>query len=655
MSKLRPIRIRRNDRARPLITETLPFELPIIFSSSGLYDHIKNIESMSGLEKKIVERLILDSDYARHNRGTKPLRYKIRKNSTEYRRLALIHPRAQWRFSRLYGEFESLILYYCTKSEASIRAPHSIAGSFYRKGAWENLRKYKNGAVSIIAEEDKTRHTPSYFSYRGVNRLYKFFESRDYLELEKKYSHYWTLDVSKCFDSIYTHSLSWALKDKDFTKANVSVAATFAQEFDSAMQYANHKETNGIVIGPEVSRIFAEMIFQEIDRRVMARLELRSLEFGNHYAIRRYVDDVFIFSRTETQAACVYESYADVLSDFNLFANSGKAEKLKRPFATKKSRIIYKAGRSVTEFIDKFLDQSDRDRYVPKRVHSSWNLSRSFIDSIKSTCSEDESSYDDVATFLIGVLSERVKKVVVAHKVGSDACDDYLNALSILLDVMFFLYGVSPSVNSSYKLCGSMLLAIEFSKQEIPRQYPVLAQKIFDLTVVHLSEERQRDSSDIGGFLPLETLNVLLTSRELGDNYLLPEELISSIFGSGGRSSIYFRATSCLFYIKKEKKYTALRRKIGSEIEDYLSDMSDIAFSSEKAYLFLDMICCPYASDRLRKAWARKAIAALGISAPTDAELNTFVIHAATSHWQINWANVNLLNLLEKKELKQVY
>jgi len=38
------------------------------------------------------------------------------------------------------------------------------------------------------------------------------------------------------------------------------------------MQSANYGETNGIIIGPEFSRIFAELILQQIDKSVESDL-----------------------------------------------------------------------------------------------------------------------------------------------------------------------------------------------------------------------------------------------------------------------------------------------------------------------------------------------------------------------------------------------
>ena len=57
------------------------------------------------------------------------------------------------------------------------------------------------------------------------------------------------------------------------------------------MQLANYNETNGIVVGPEVSRIFEEVILQQIDLNVLSKLENSGLKYGVDFEVRRYVDD----------------------------------------------------------------------------------------------------------------------------------------------------------------------------------------------------------------------------------------------------------------------------------------------------------------------------------------------------------------------------
>jgi hypothetical protein len=50
------------------------------------------------------------------------------------------------------------------------------------------------------------------------------------------------------------------------------------------------------------------------------------------------------------------------------------------------------------------------------------------------------------------------------------------------------------------------------------------------------------------------------------------------------------------------------------------------------------------------------AFATLALTCPTKVEISTFFNLAKTHHVQINWEdNIDLLNSLEKKELKQAY
>lgn len=44
--------IKRNDYNRVLITETLPFETPIIFSNDGLYEQVSSLEQASDVQKR---------------------------------------------------------------------------------------------------------------------------------------------------------------------------------------------------------------------------------------------------------------------------------------------------------------------------------------------------------------------------------------------------------------------------------------------------------------------------------------------------------------------------------------------------------------------------------------------------------------------------
>lgn len=659
MSSKKPIKINRKDFARILITETLPYETPIIFSNDGLYDQVKAMGKLDAIHEALLKFILVGSEKVAP--ATVPLAYKIRKNSREFRRLFLLHPRAQWRMKEFYEKYEALILYHCSISPASIRAPYKVAGSFYKKGSWENLHKYKTDAVATLKLDEQTKHSPSYFTYRHFDRLYKFFDSEDFFELEKKYELMWTLDVSKCFDSIYTHCLSWAVKDKGFTKQFKGVKGTFAQEFDRLMMYCNHDETNGIVIGPEMSRIFAEIILQRVDCEVIKRLKNGSqpYQYEKDFTFRRYVDDVYIFAKREEVATIVYEFYADVLTSYNLQTNAAKSTRSGRPFISNKSRLIHEISRETTAFLEKFLTKdSESLTLVPHRIRKPWALTRSFIASIRAMCSHNEVHYDELSSYLIAVLCERLKAVIGGVDSIQDefAQKDYLNAISVLLEIIYFLYAVSPSVSGSYKLCSSILLSIRFAKQHLPLGYPTLAQRIYELTYEYLTEERSRSAQSVKGFLPLETLNVLLAVRELGDAYLLPEEVVSTMFEGKKEDLSYFQIMCCLFYTKDSEAHKDLRERAVCAIEEKLTDLSDLATNTEKAYLLLDVLCCPYIEDVKKRSLVKSAYrSALAKAQPLKVDITSFLNGLSGRNWQVSWTGVDLLSMLEKKELKQVY
>jgi len=648
-------RIRRSDYNRVLVTETTPFETPIVFSNDGLYDQIAALDKAGDVQGSVIRALVLFEGIGKPPSSTIPYTYKIKKDSKSFRRLALLHPASQWKVRLFYEKYEQLIIHYCSISPASIRAPKTVAGSYYSKSSWENINKYKTGSVALDGLDKYVKHAPSFFSYRGYDRLYKFFNSRDYLALEKRFAIMKTLDVTKCFDSIYTHCLSWAVKDKSFTKSHVTVSSTFAQEFDEVIRHGNHNETNGIPIGPEVSRVFAEILFQEIDRRVIQ--ELADLKFQRDYEFRRYVDDVFIFARNESTARRVHDKYADVLIDFNLHTNTAKSTCTGRPFSSSKARLVYDAGQQANSFFDKFLDQSEMGVLIPKAIHSTWKLTKSYIDSVKVLCHSCETTYDETASFLISVITERIKRLVNYKEDSVDVVreDRYIDAFAVLLDVLFFLYSVAPSVGASYKLSTSLILAARFSRKHLPTRYPTIHQKIFDLTCSLLHDQcGVKHAGDIDGFVHLESFNIALATRELGDNYLLPPEIIDELFVRAGKLT-YFTIVASLFYVRDASVYQELRNTLLKASADKLSDLSDVLMSSEKANLLLDLLSCPYVPDAQKTSWTKSLFKALKLTQPNKAELRTFLAATSASHAQVDWKDIDLLNSLEKKELKQAY
>ena len=177
------VSVKRGDHERVLITETLPYETPLIFSGDGFYSRMKEHPSANPVQRALTKILVL-REGPKPNPVTIPFSYKIRKGITEFRKLGVVHPSSLWDLNNFYERHDEWLIYQCSRSPFSIRAPDGISGSFYERNEADAMNQYKKGQVLSSDSAIHSRYNPSYFSYKGYNRLYKFFQSDRFVRLE---------------------------------------------------------------------------------------------------------------------------------------------------------------------------------------------------------------------------------------------------------------------------------------------------------------------------------------------------------------------------------------------------------------------------------------------------------------------------------------
>ncbi|MBO5214919.1 MAG: RNA-directed DNA polymerase [Clostridia bacterium] len=132
------------------------------------------------------------------------------------------------------------------------------------------------------------------------------------------------IDIANCFDSIYTHSASWALVGKEnakkiFNKAHdmdesLKPLYDIGYKIDQATRKLNGDQTNGIMTGPYSSYLFAEIILSEIDRKLVEA----------DFAFSRYVDDYGFYFYSKAEAETKIQEIASIFREYNLSINSSK-------------------------------------------------------------------------------------------------------------------------------------------------------------------------------------------------------------------------------------------------------------------------------------------------------------------------------------------
>jgi hypothetical protein len=111
------------------------------------------------------------------------------------------------------------------------------------------------------------------------------------VDLLSKYRSCLKTDISRYYHTIYTHSIPWALHTKAYCKANYTLPAfktKLGDRLDKAIRDCQGRQTIGIPVGPDTSRVIGEIIGVGIEREIAKQLEL-----ADQRSIR-YVDDIHI-------------------------------------------------------------------------------------------------------------------------------------------------------------------------------------------------------------------------------------------------------------------------------------------------------------------------------------------------------------------------
>ena len=130
-------------------------------------------------------------------------------------------------------------------------------------------------------------------------------------------------DIAKCFPSIYTHSISWALVGKEASKNNRH-GNKWYNKLDKACRNIKCGETNGIMIGPHVSNIISEIILCKIDEQLISS--------GWRYV--RNIDDYTAYVKSEEDAGKFLIELQASLKEYNLQLNHKKTKVFKLPQAS---------------------------------------------------------------------------------------------------------------------------------------------------------------------------------------------------------------------------------------------------------------------------------------------------------------------------------
>ena len=652
------VKLKQSDKYRTVVTDTSPEDVPIIFSNDGFYKNLTGYDSKSPDLKKLINVLVCEP-----RKFTIPLRYNIVKDTETVRTLSLIHPHNQLRVVDFYNKYDQLICDYAGRSRFSIRYPKMVGTIFYIKSPVDDKNKYKKIGLDTIAIEKLVRNPASYFSYSGFEHLYKFFYSDDFLRLEKKFNFLLYLDISNCFDSIYTHSITWAVKNKTLAKENTR-ASGFGNDFDKLMQQMNYNETNGICVGSEFSRIFSELILSKVDQVVYQNLFVKKIYFQIDYVCKRYVDNYYIFANSKENLNLIKYEFTVALQEYKLHLNTTKTETQTRPFFTSKSLVVEKVNQSIQNLWEITTEQNN-SACIPRPIRRYSSLFGKFTREVKAACYSSGLGYDAIANYVVSAMKRKLVELVnEIHKIEGSTKNgvkpsDFRQLLLLILDISFYFVTLHPTVASSRRLSHSIVLVAQNLKKhdkegfEIAREYVQRWAKVLVKSPTFSSLFQKED------IVPIELLNIVVSLQEFSDDGSLESELLDVALPTTGNGK-YFHIIVQLFVYKNHAELQARRSSVFELARKRLTSSTNLTKEAELTYLLLDLLSCPFIpnEDRaklLLDVWPilKKEFSKIGkISSVKACQI---VEEIEKQHWFVWWQGIDLLNLLNKKELSSVY
>lgn len=300
---------------------------------------------------------------------------------------------------------------------------------------WENLKKHfakkTQGQTHIVSRIHirKMRETDALFEMNYKNWRVNGTPEPD-IYIGKKYMVH--ADISKCYPSIYTHAIPWALAGKVEAKNNMHDKSLWYNKIDHFTQYSKNKETHGILIGPHTSNILSEIILCSID------FEL-SKKYENYI---RNIDDYICYTDSMEEAEQFLIDLNHELQEFDLLMNHKKTEIKELPvgvveqwihkiqnqtvsFQKNKEYVDYKEIQAYVDYVIKLANENADNQsilYYAIKTIKSFNLTIN----AKAYLVKSMISLSLLYPYLVPILDEHVFK---PYSVSCESIGEYANML----------------------------------------------------------------------------------------------------------------------------------------------------------------------------------------------------------------------------------
>ncbi|WP_281998570.1 RNA-directed DNA polymerase [Priestia flexa] len=464
-----------------LLTDLLPYEKGNHYTHRYFYEYLQE-------EKKTFKNLFRNLQKKEGSFSSKwhssPLKFIISKKEEGFREISFINP---------LGLIEALAFIQLFENDI-LNVIHNKKDFSARKASRTNSLTYKKDKKQVVHYSDRNSKNQllislessgtyfKHFPFKTITQLLndkRFIYSRDKFDLLLK------IDIQDCFPSIYSHSYKWLITNKTYDSKKLKESTSLYSNIDAFLQNINGSKTNGIIVGPEISRLLADFLFVHIDQEIIEKLACKNLVFKRDYTIYRFVDDYFIFSKNEEVQLIIKDVITNSLNKYHLKINESKVSKLGRYDTTNEWLIEVLP---VIELIEKIFDSESHNLYsnveaILKESISQGNYTEGFpqvaaaIEQMGEKKRRRFVKYIDLRSRVISSIESSNEKSLICsyilstilRKIEERNSEDLLLNMSLneLITFIFFIYSTNVNYSSTQKIIRIFSLLIDINQDDL--------------------------------------------------------------------------------------------------------------------------------------------------------------------------------------------
>lgn len=437
-----------------ILTDLLPVELSELFSFSSFYDFLLKKENHKILNKISIELKKCKSKsneiLFKSNWAALPLKYTILKGRNSLRVMSLINPLSALNIYFFMECYQKEILnIFSEKNSFSIRYPKKSTDLYYKSKKTGTIHYFK---LKKSSGKNYIQQTGIYFQIVPFGSLNAFSDSQIWRISNFKFRYYAKLDYKSCFDSIYTHVFKWIIEKNVIDSKNANNSNLFIV-IDRILQNINGHSSNGILVGPEFSRMIVEILLQQIDKDIIYNLSINNIEKAKDYNVFRYVDDVFIFANEERCIEQIIETFHHCAKKYLLNLNELKLIKGETPCLPKdwleKTRVLSDKLKNLFRQVKKveYDNLPEEEKYLYRDDIISINRLKDEIAVLIKSYSDDRRS---IVSYLISTILNNVSKKKNGYTIFEKKHS--LSKASVLIDIAMYIYAFYPSFDQTRKI-----------------------------------------------------------------------------------------------------------------------------------------------------------------------------------------------------------